>query len=71
MLCFSSIIFALLIYETTEKFLTNQIVIKPSKKLHSVGEIPFPAVTVCPEPLILGNFSDFYETLSHSSDEFE
>ena len=53
MLSLSSIMFILLIRQTTDKFVTDQIVIKLLEKRVSIGEIPFPAVTICPEVLDL------------------
>jgi hypothetical protein len=37
----------ILIYKTTSKFLTEKFVIELSKKEHSVGDIPFPSLSVC------------------------
>jgi hypothetical protein len=51
------VLFVVLISLTTRKFLDGQMVIKIAKKPKSVGEIPFPAVTVCPDVLVPLNFS--------------
>jgi Amiloride-sensitive sodium channel len=58
--------FVLLIFETTEKFLAGQILTKLSKQQHSVGEFPFPAVSVCPDPRVPSNFSEMLESSSKS-----
>lgn len=63
--------FVLLIYEATEKFMTNQIVIRLSKQQSSVGEVPFPAVTICPDLIIPDNFSVIIESLSENSSNSE
>lgn len=41
-----------LINEVIEKFLEHKIAIKISEKQKSVEEIPFPAISICPELLI-------------------
>jgi Amiloride-sensitive sodium channel len=48
-LILSSTMFCLLMHETTEKFVSEQIVIRLSENRLSVDEVPFPAVTLCPE----------------------
>jgi Amiloride-sensitive sodium channel len=48
-LILSSFMFGLLMYETTEKFVSDQIVIKLSENRHSIAEVPFPAITFCSE----------------------
>jgi hypothetical protein len=60
-LLFALLIFVFLISTTTEKHLTTQIVMKPSKTQMSVGEIPFPAVTFCPEPRISASIMESNE----------
>lgn len=50
------------------KFLEKQIVTRLSKKQHSVGEIPFPAVTICPDPVIP---TDFFEASQGNISDFE
>lgn len=67
-LCVSSLTFILLISKTTEKFLTNQIVIKLSKQQYSVGNIPFPAVSICPDVALPSNISEIIENFSENSD---
>jgi Amiloride-sensitive sodium channel len=49
----ATILFYFLIAETTEKFLSDHIVIKLFEKRLAIGEIPFPAVTLCPEVIDL------------------
>ena len=44
--------FCFLAYDTIGKFMSDQTLIKISKHEHSISEIPFPAVTMCPEPAI-------------------
>jgi Amiloride-sensitive sodium channel len=39
------------------QFLSRKVGVKVSEERHAISEIPFPAVTFCPEPLI--NESDF------------
>jgi Amiloride-sensitive sodium channel len=50
--------FVLLMYETMEKFVSDQIVIKLSENRYSIAEVPFPAVTFCPEIVELDNLID-------------
>lgn len=52
----SSIIFTFLVADITDKFLSDTTLIEVSKKEHFVGEIPFPAVTVCPDVKIPEDF---------------
>jgi hypothetical protein len=54
-------VFSLLIFETLEKFMNNHLMIKPSKTLHSVGGIPFPSVSICPDPLVSDSVLDFLD----------
>jgi hypothetical protein len=53
---FSIFLFVSLIYKTTSKFFLDQMVIKLSEKQHSVEDIPFPAVTLCPDVVIPSKF---------------
>jgi hypothetical protein len=69
MLAFASFIFVYLIYEATEKYAGNQIVIKPSQKLHPMSDIHFPAVSVCPELLVRGNVFDVFNQIDRNSKE--
>lgn len=48
----SSAIFFLLIFETTEKLLADQTVVEIADKEIQVSDIPFPAVTICPDSRI-------------------
>ena len=45
-------LFCFLTYETILKYASDQTLIKISKQTYWVRDIPFPAVTFCPEPLI-------------------
>lgn len=45
----ASCFFAVLTFETVERFYSKQTVIKVSKRRHMISEIYFPAVTICPE----------------------
>lgn len=59
----SAAIFFLLIFKTTEKFMSNRTVFQMSDKEFPISKIPFPAVTICSESLIyriipnIGNIS--------------
>lgn len=50
-----SCMFAVLFYETVEKFFSGQSLIRLSKHQFRVSEIPFPAVTFCPDLLIVAH----------------
>jgi anthranilate/para-aminobenzoate synthase component II len=65
------IMFVLLVSKATQKFMANQIVIKLSKTQHSVEEIPFPAVTICPDPKIPNDIEEIIKSLSANSSEYE
>lgn len=41
-----------LVNGAVEKFLERKVAIRISDKRHDVGEIPFPAITFCPELMI-------------------
>lgn len=57
-----SCMFALLCYEVVEKFFSDQKLIKMAKRQYKVNEIPFPAITFCPDMLIVGhNISPSFE----------
>lgn len=45
----SSAIFLSLIFQTTEKLLVDQTIVEIADKEVPVSDVPFPAVTVCPE----------------------
>lgn len=54
--------FALLCYDLVEKFFSDQTLIRLSKRQFKVNEIPFPAITFCPDMLVLGhNISPAFE----------
>lgn len=42
-------IFSYLTFETTSKYFSNKIVLRLSEAEVSISEIPFPAVTMCPQ----------------------
>jgi Amiloride-sensitive sodium channel len=63
--------FCYLMFEITEKFITNQIVTKLSKQQYSVGVIPFPAVTVCPEFELPENLPEILKSISQNSSDDE
>jgi Amiloride-sensitive sodium channel len=42
-------ILCFLTFETTSKFLDEKIVLQLSSREVSISEIPFPAVTICPQ----------------------
>lgn len=50
-----SCLFALLCYDVVEKFLSDQTLIRMSKRQYKVNEIPFPAITFCPDLLVMGH----------------
>lgn len=47
--------FALLCYEMVNKFISDQTLIRLSKWQCKVSEIPFPAITFCPDMIIAGH----------------
>lgn len=51
--------FSLLIFQTTSKFLNDQIILDLSKTSMHVSEIPFPALTICPKFLDEKLLSEF------------
>lgn len=54
-----SCLFALLVYEVTAKYLSEQVIIKSSKKQSNISEIFYPAMTFCLELKINGtNITD-------------
>jgi hypothetical protein len=63
------VLFFALILTTTKKFLSNQIVIKTSQRQHSIGEIPFPSVTVCYDMLVPENLTKIIESDEISVEE--
>jgi Amiloride-sensitive sodium channel len=63
--------FVLLVSQATQKFMTNPIVVKLSKTQHSVEEIPFPAVSICPDPKIPNDIEEIIKSLSPNSSENE
>jgi hypothetical protein len=44
--------FIALMSQTTSKFFSNQMVIKLAKRQYPVKDVPFPAVTFCPDYVI-------------------
>jgi Amiloride-sensitive sodium channel len=54
--------FILLMHDTTGRFAADQIVIKLSESQLSIEEVPFPAVTICPE-VVEENLIAEYENL--------
>lgn len=50
-LTLAAILFFVMIQQTTSKFFSEKIIIELSKVEHSIVDVPFPAVTVCPELL--------------------
>lgn len=50
-----SCLFAFLCYDVADKFLSDQTLIRMSKRQHKVNEIPFPAITFCPDMLVIGH----------------
>lgn len=61
--------FSLLCYNVVDKFFPDQTVIRMSKRQYKVKEIPFPAITFCPDMVIRGhNISislELYEMLGY------
>lgn len=51
-LLLSAAIFFFLIFQTTEKFLAKRTFVRIADKGIPIGDIPFPAVTICSESLI-------------------
>lgn len=52
-----------LIDEAVDKFLAHKVAVKISDKRHDVSEIPFPALSICPELLVSNN--SLVRNLSH------
>jgi Amiloride-sensitive sodium channel len=55
--------------ETTTKFLSNKIVLRLSEKEVLIRDIPFPAVTMCPQIFNENFLSHFDRKTYTSSDE--
>lgn len=54
--------FSFLCYEMVDKFFSDQTLIRMSKRQYKVDEIPFPAVTFCPDLVYIGhNISSSFE----------
>lgn len=47
--------FAFLCYKTVDKFIADKTLVRMSKRQYKVNEIPFPAITFCPDMVILGH----------------
>lgn len=60
-LIISTLAFLVSIYKLTEKFSAEKIIIMRSERPYSVGEIAFPAITICPEVTLTKNIYDYLD----------
>jgi flagellar biosynthesis regulator FlbT len=65
----ASAMFGYLMLEMTVKFLEEKIVLQLSSEEVPIRNIPFPAVTICPEVVLDENFHSFDRKLYSPSDE--
>lgn len=59
LMCLAFGAFCHLLVETTEKFLSDKIILQLSKDEVSIKDIPFPAMTICPQIFEVSSFSKF------------
>jgi Amiloride-sensitive sodium channel len=62
-------LFGVLMFETTTKFNASKIVLQLSTEEVPVGDIPFPAVTICPQIFYKVDLRYFNGTLSPPLDD--
>jgi Amiloride-sensitive sodium channel len=62
-------LFGVLMFKTTSKFNASKIVLQLSTEEVPVGDIPFPAVTICPEIFYKDDLKSFDRTLSPPQDD--
>jgi hypothetical protein len=62
-------LFGVLMFETTTKFTASKIVLQLSTEEVPVGDIPFPAVTICPQIFNEHDLRLFNPTLNPPSDD--
>jgi hypothetical protein len=63
------VMFGYLMFEITVKFLEEKIVLQLSSEEVPIKNIPFPAVTICPEVVLDKSFHGFDRKLYSPSDE--
>lgn len=69
LLLVSAAIFFFLIFQTAGKFLAKKTVVKIADKEMAIGDIPFPAVTICPDSLIYKAISGFRNSSKDFTDD--
>jgi Amiloride-sensitive sodium channel len=64
-------IFCFLFFKTTNKFMEDKVIIDLSRVEIPIGDIPFPAVTLCPDVSINEKFKTFdLELFDPEDDKF-
>ena len=55
----ASVVFGFLIFETTLNFFESKVVLELSRKEIPIEDIPFPAVTICPQLFNIDDLQGF------------
>lgn len=65
----SAAIFFFMIFQTTQKFLANRLVVRIAEKEVEIKDFPFPALTICPDSLLFKIVPDFENNSESLADD--